>query len=443
MVRSTSSGMAAHPLPFRTRNWLLIGMIFVVVMLLALITLPPLVSARDDAIRAQLDDAQAFADALILTENDVQQMQSNTRGYLITQAPTFLEQYRATQDKLPTDLERLRELGPRLDGALEAQVAELIAVVERWQRERADRQIALVEQGRVADAAAEVAADDSQALFESFRSRVGDLQQQTQTTQAELREQLNRARALQFSITTGLGVLGLLALGFVIVGFRRLLALMQTIEIEHERTEALAEQVRAQLHEAEQRNQQLTVLNAVAVASAQSIQREQRAHNVLTAIAHALALPAGAIWVAHNADRQLELVARHAARNGRGAPPMHPMTTSFTTAHASAQLVDVPRPIIQALRDGNPILVSNGDTAGMPADQVALMSRLGEQIRSGIVLPLRGRGQPIGVLVLASDQPQRFTADELPFFTTLAAEVGVVLENAQLFTEVQTERQRL
>jgi CHASE3 domain sensor protein len=87
-----------------SRNWVLIGMVFVVVMLLALIILPPLISARDDRVRAQLGDAQAFADALTVTENDLQQMQSNVRGYLITRTPIFVEQYKATQDSLPANL---------------------------------------------------------------------------------------------------------------------------------------------------------------------------------------------------------------------------------------------------------------------------------------------------------------------------------------------------
>jgi hypothetical protein len=39
-----------------------------------LIIPPPLISARDDRVRAQLDDAQAFADALTVTEKDLQQM---------------------------------------------------------------------------------------------------------------------------------------------------------------------------------------------------------------------------------------------------------------------------------------------------------------------------------------------------------------------------------
>jgi hypothetical protein len=74
---------------------------------------------------------------------------------------------------------------------------------------RGDWQVALVNQNRLADAAA--ASGESQALFESFRTRIGDLRTQAQTIQSDLQAQLSRARGLQFAVTTGLDVLGPLA----------------------------------------------------------------------------------------------------------------------------------------------------------------------------------------------------------------------------------------
>jgi CheY-like chemotaxis protein len=177
-----------------------------------------------DALRAHLDtDVQAFATTLTVVENNVQEMQAATRGYILTQQPAFLEQYHTAQDGLPARLQDLGQLGPRVDETLEMPIAEFVQTVERWQREGSDRQIAMVQQGRTANAVAEVAAGQSQVLFDSIRGRVNDLQEQAQANQTALIAQINRARTLQSAITNGLAVLGLIAVGFVLLGFRGLM----------------------------------------------------------------------------------------------------------------------------------------------------------------------------------------------------------------------------
>nr|MDQ2998611.1 CHASE3 domain-containing protein [Chloroflexota bacterium] len=238
----------ATSLPFeqslrpRTQRALLGGLIFVVVLLLALIILPPLANGRAEALRTHLDtDVQAFADALTSTENSVQEMQAATRGYLLTQQPSFLEQYRAAQDGLPTRLGDLVQLGPQVDPDMTAQVTELVQVAERWQQEGSDRQLDLAQHGRAANAITEVASGKSQATFDSFRGRVNDLQEQTRALQAVLLAQINRARTLQIALTSGLGVLGLLAVSFVLFGFRSLVALTRALQLERERAAALAQ----------------------------------------------------------------------------------------------------------------------------------------------------------------------------------------------------------
>jgi DNA-binding response OmpR family regulator/signal transduction histidine kinase/CHASE3 domain sensor protein len=244
---ATHTSSLAEPTGARTYRALLVGLIFVVVLLLALITLPPLTNGRAEALRTHLDtDVQAFAATLTTTENSVQEMQAATRGYLLTQAPAFLEQYQAAQDGLPARLQDLTELGPRVDSAMAAQVAELVQVVERWQYDGSGYQIDLVQQGRVAEAIAAVAEGKSQTTFDSFRERVNDLQERTQAKQAALVAQINRARNLQIALTSGLGALGLLAVGFMIVGFRSLVSLMRALQSARERATALAQEARVE-----------------------------------------------------------------------------------------------------------------------------------------------------------------------------------------------------
>jgi two-component system KDP operon response regulator KdpE/two-component system response regulator VicR len=237
----------SRPFGSRTYRALLAGLVFVVLLLLALITLPPLTSSRADALRTHLDtDVQVFADTLTAVENSVQEMQAATRGYILTHQPAFLEQYRAAQDGLPTRLNDLIQLGPQVNPVLDMPIAEFVESVERWQRQRSDHQIGLVQQGQLTQAINEVASGESQAQFNAIRDRVNDMQERTQASQIALQRQINRARSLQIGLTSGLGVLGLFAVGFILLSFRSLVALMRALQAEHERANALAQEARAE-----------------------------------------------------------------------------------------------------------------------------------------------------------------------------------------------------
>jgi DNA-binding response OmpR family regulator/signal transduction histidine kinase len=243
----TYSPSQTQPIGVRTYRALLLGLIFVVVLLLALITLPPLTNGRADALRTHLDtNVQDFADTLTTTEDSVQEMQAATRGYVITQAPAFLEQYRTAQDGLPARLQTLTQLSVQVDSSLEAPIVDLVQVVERWQRERGDRLIDLVQQGRTTGAVAEVRDGDAQALFDALRNRVDNLQEQTQAIKRSLQNEVGRMRILQVALTSGLGILGLLAVGFILFSFRSMVALMHALQRERERVAALAQEARVE-----------------------------------------------------------------------------------------------------------------------------------------------------------------------------------------------------
>jgi PAS domain S-box-containing protein len=245
------AGRASDTAHERARLFLVTGLIFVVVILVGLVALPPLLSAHADTLRAQLDTVQRFSDALVETDDRLQELRVATRGYVITQTPSFLEQYRAAQDSLPATLDALVELAPRVQPSLAEPSAELAATVERWQREGGDRQIALVQEGRVTDAAALIASGAGQEIFDTFRSRAAAIRDQTAMARATLQDQINRTRALQIAVTSGLSILGLFAAGLVVVGFRQIIVLLRNLEAERSRTATLAEEVRA-LYEAAQ-----------------------------------------------------------------------------------------------------------------------------------------------------------------------------------------------
>ncbi|MCB0216276.1 MAG: GAF domain-containing protein [Caldilineae bacterium] len=63
--------------------------------------------------------------------------------------------------------------------------------------------------------------------------------------------------------------------------------------------------------------------------------------------------------------------------------------------------------------------------------------------RSEVALPLRASGAIIGVLDVQDDQPGRFGPSDLDTFGTLAGQIGVAIENARLFAEMQSVMERL
>lgn len=243
-MRSVALSLPQHANPAHYRT-LLIGLVFVLSILLALIMLPPVAHARSEILRQRLEtDVRPFAATLTAVENDLQEMQAATRGYVTTGETSFLEQYRAAQDSLPANLQQLTELSPQIGATMASQVDELITVVERWQREGGDRQIELRQQGSAAAAFAEIASGESQAIFTAFRSRINDLQAQTRQAEAELTARISRFRALELALTSGLSVLGLVAAGVVLYSFRQILGLMRALDVERARAAALAQEAR-------------------------------------------------------------------------------------------------------------------------------------------------------------------------------------------------------
>jgi len=58
-------------------------------------------------------------------------------------------------------------------------------------------------------------------------------------------------------------------------------------------------------------------------------------------------------------------------------------------------------------------------------------------------LPLIARGDPVGVLSIYTNREHDFTEDEIAFFTTLAGQAVIALQNARLFEEVRAGHSQL
>jgi signal transduction histidine kinase/putative methionine-R-sulfoxide reductase with GAF domain len=66
-----------------------------------------------------------------------------------------------------------------------------------------------------------------------------------------------------------------------------------------------------------------------------------------------------------------------------------------------------------------------------------------ERLRGYAGLPLKSRGEALGVMNVASYQPRRFTLVELGFLTTMASHIGIAVQNALLHEQLDHSEFRL
>jgi two-component system nitrate/nitrite sensor histidine kinase NarX len=97
--------------------------------------------------------------------------------------------------------------------------------------------------------------------------------------------------------------------------------------------------------------------------------------------------------------------------------------------------------LTQILEAGRQVLANN-EPLHIPSNL-----KLGSD-KPGVLLPLRVRGQALGVLSLIGPPDSRFSSEQLALFESIADQLGVAVENARLYeqaetTAVLTERNRL
>ena len=158
--------------------------------------------------------------------------------------------------------------------------------------------------------------------------------------------------------------------------------------------------------------------------------------------------------VADRARRAMDLVVPYLADYAtiempdRGPEPMaaahrdgllQPLIELRRRTHLTAE---TPNTIARAIATGQPQLLSDipevvyEDFTTEP-EQLELLRRLAP--RSYVGLPLRARGHVVGAMMLVcSDGSRRFVPDDLPFLQTFADQVGLALENAQLYENEHT-----
>jgi signal transduction histidine kinase/HAMP domain-containing protein len=105
--------------------------------------------------------------------------------------------------------------------------------------------------------------------------------------------------------------------------------------------------------------------------------------------------------------------------------------TGQTLARPRLRLEEVPL-IAQIVAQGRPIILEDAqhDSRYRPIAGSA-------PVRSWLGVPLTGQGRVYGVLMLESDQPSRYSEEELRAISALGNQAAIAMENARLYAEAQ------
>jgi len=170
----------------------------------------------------------------------------------------------------------------------------------------------------------------------------------------------------------------------------------------------------------------------VSVVMRQLRERERQVVALLQsaqAVSSTLSLPEVLTRLAQSAARALS-VRRASIRLLDGTGERLPMVAAYglsETYQNKGEVLLSRSPLDREAMSGHPILVANAVTDPRIQYPKEVMA---EGIGSMLVVPIIGRGAPLGVLRVYGDQPGRFTAEDIDFVVAVASQGAVALENA-------------
>ncbi len=167
-------------------------------------------------------------------------------------------------------------------------------------------------------------------------------------------------------------------------------------------------------------NKELAALNAILIAASQSLVPKQVLGKSLDKIMEVLAADGGAVFLVDNRSAGLRLSIQ------RGFPEeLPPEVTELRMGEGPIGLV---------AHSGRSLL-SADIFDDLTFDEDAIGREKGWHSFLGV--PLRVTERVLGVLSLYAGRPGWFTEQDVEWLTTVAAQVGVIIENAQLFENAQ------
>jgi len=166
------------------------------------------------------------------------------------------------------------------------------------------------------------------------------------------------------------------------------------------------------------RANQLATLDAVATSVSRSLNLGEVLNEALDKVLEVTGLESGAIYLWDRASRELQLTVH------RG------LSEEFVRQVSRMRLGEGVTG--RAAMSGEPIVVDE-----YVKDRRALPAAMQENLRAMVSMPLKSKDKVLGVMNIASRRKRRFAPWEVQLLTSIGNQIGVAIENAQLFDEIR------
>lgn len=181
--------------------------------------------------------------------------------------------------------------------------------------------------------------------------------------------------------------------------------------------------------EIRQQNERLAALNEIAGIVSHSLNPDDTLSGVIDKVMDIMRFQAGSIFLL---DRETKSATLKSCRSAHEARPR----LEDALQHACAVCDDVK---MQVINTGQPVFVKDIQRHGALAQ-----SELAEMGFHGLIsLPLTSKDVMFGLMVLLTDEFRQFSRDDLQFLLAIGQQVGMSLENINLYQEELQAKERL
>jgi PAS domain S-box-containing protein len=174
-----------------------------------------------------------------------------------------------------------------------------------------------------------------------------------------------------------------------------------------------------------QRNEELTALNAIAAAVSQSLDLQEVLKAALQEMMLALNAEGGIVYLFDEDSQSFAPTIHHGL-----SPQVLQEIGEFKRGEGLSG---------RAVQSGQPLFVP--DIAQDPRN--ATPTAIQEGWQSLVSVPLESAGKTVGVMTVISREKGRFAPERLGMLSAIGNQIGVAIENAQLFEAVHLGRERL
>jgi len=176
--------------------------------------------------------------------------------------------------------------------------------------------------------------------------------------------------------------------------------------------------------EIRQRNEELLALNAIAETLSSSLNLREILDSALSKVLEILAVEAGGIYLVDETSRRVTLMAHHGVSE-EFVSQMGELAVDEETIARATEMGKAGKLIL-----ATELLLK--DSTLLKAVTTAIAR---EKLRSYLQVIIRSKGTPAGLLVVASRDGREFTAREEQLLSTIAHQIGLVVENVSLYEE--------